>query len=263
MNIMEMLNPILAIGGMGLLFGIGLSIAAKKFAVPVDERVDQVKDYLPGANCGGCGFAGCEAFAKAVVSGEAKANGCPVANSEQKAGIASIMGIIAEEGEKTVAIIRCQGNREVARDKYTYDGVHACTDASLVHGGPKGCKYGCLGFGSCQVACPFDAIEVVDGLAKVNGEKCKSCGACVSACPRHLIYIGSAEVTYQVMCLSHDKGKDVKANCSKGCIGCGICVKQCEVGAITLDKQLATIDASKCIQCGKCEAKCPTKAIKK
>ncbi|MEG0951201.1 MAG: RnfABCDGE type electron transport complex subunit B [Niameybacter sp.] len=261
MNIMEIVNPILAIGSMGALFGVGLGIASKKFAVPIDERVSAIRDQLPGANCGGCGFAGCDAFAKAVANGEAKTNGCPVSSDVQKAAIANLMGgeMVAEE--KQVAIIRCQGTTDQATTKYYYEGIQTCEDAQLVGNGPKGCTYGCLGFGSCVKACPFGALTVEKGLAKVDEEKCRACSACVAACPRRLIYIDKSQTTYQVKCMSRDKGKDVKAVCQVGCIGCGLCLKQCEEGAIKLENAFATIDTDKCIGCGKCVAKCPTHAL--
>lgn len=261
MNIMDILNPVLAIGGMGLLFGGGLGLAAKKFAVPVDERVDQIKGNLPGANCGGCGFAGCEAFAKAVVSGESKPNGCGVCNPDQIGAIAAIMGLVAEIGEKKIAVVKCAGKNSLARTKYAYTGVPTCKDAALVNGGPKGCQYGCLGLGSCVQACPFGAMTVEEGLAQVDEKKCTACGNCVASCPRHLIEVMSCKSSYHVMCHSLEKGKDVKTNCSVGCIGCGLCVKQCEEGAITLQNNVAVIDVEKCSQCGKCKDKCPTNAI--
>ena len=261
MSIMEIINPVLAIGSMGLLFGVGLGIASKKFAVPVDERISEIRDHLPGANCGGCGFAGCDAFAKSVAEGEAKYNGCPVSSPEQREAIAKILGVENVLGVKQVAIVRCQGTLNKAKQKYIYEGIISCEDAHLVGNGPKGCTYGCLGFGSCERACPFDAITVQDGLAKVNEEKCVACRACVVTCPRHLIYIGNSDTKYQVQCMSQDKGKRVKDVCEVGCIGCSICVKQCEDSAITLEHALATIDAEKCTGCGKCAEKCPTHAL--
>lgn len=261
MNGVEIIYPILAIGGLGLVFGLGLGIASKKFAVPVDERVNSIKDNLPGANCGGCGFAGCEAFAKAVVSGTSKPDGCPVCNEIQVEAIAKVMGVTAQKEQKKIAIVRCKGNKSDAVNRYEYEGIENCQDAHLINGGPKKCSYGCLGFGSCARHCNFDAIQIRDGLAVVDKGKCKACGSCVTACPRHIIYIGEYDTSYHVDCNSEDKGKEVKTSCKVGCIGCGICVKQCEEKAIYLINNRAEIQTRKCIRCGKCQTKCPTKAI--
>lgn len=261
MNLTAILSPVIAIGGIGLFFGMILGFAAKKFAVPVDERVEEVKACLPGANCGGCGMAGCEAMAKSIVSGESKVDACPVCNNEQVAAIAKVMGVESTEGEKKVAIVRCRGNKDTAKTKFEYTGLQSCEDAALIGGGPKLCSYGCLGFGSCQKTCQFGAITMQDGLPVIDKEQCVACGACASACPRNVIEIMPARASFMVSCVSHDKGKDVKAACKVGCIGCGLCMKQCEEGAITVVNSVAHIDQSKCISCGKCFAKCPTKAI--
>lgn len=261
MDVSAILSPVIAIGGMGLLFGVGLGIAAKKFAVPVDERVEAIKECLPGANCGGCGFPGCDAMAKSIVAGESKVNGCPVCNEAQIEAIAKLMGVSADASEKQIAVVRCKGNKSHAKEKYIYEGIESCKDAHLIGGGPKMCAYGCLGFGSCQKVCSFGAITMEEGLPVIHPEKCVACGACQKACPRQIIHLLPIHTTYHVNCISKDKGKEVKAACEVGCIGCGICVKQCEEGAITLVDNHAIIASNQCISCGKCETKCPTKAI--
>lgn len=261
MDFTAILRPILAIGGMGLVFGAGLGVAAKKFAVPVDERVEAIKECLPGANCGGCGKAGCEAMAKSIVSGESKVNGCPVCSKEQVEAISKVMGIEASTAEKKVAVVRCKGNITNAKQKYEYKGIKTCQDAALVGGGPKVCSYGCLGYGSCMEVCQFGAITMLDGLPVIDKEKCVGCGACERNCPRQVIHLVPISASYHVNCVSRDKGKEVKEGCKVGCIGCGLCVRQCESGAITLSDNHAKINPELCIGCGKCKEKCPTKAI--
>ena len=261
MDLSAILSPIVTIGGMGLLFGLGLGVAAKKFAVPVDERVENIKENLPGANCGGCGLAGCEAMARAIVSGESELNACPVCNEAQIEAIAKIMGIEAHIAEKKVAVLRCRGNTENAKQKFEYEGITTCQDAHLLGGGPKLCSYGCLGYGSCVIQCQFGAMSMKDGIPVINREKCVACGACEKQCPRQLIHLVPVNSSYHVNCISKDKGKEVKEACKVGCIGCGLCVKQCDVGAITLKDNYAKIDEQLCIACGKCSTKCPTHAI--
>lgn len=261
MDLSAIITPVLSIGGMGLLFGFGLGIAAKKFAVPVDTRVEEVLAFLPGANCGGCGQPGCEAMSKAMVSGTCGPDACPVCQSHQVTAIAKILGIEAKETEKKVAFVRCQGSHSKAKEKFIYQGIRSCEDAQLVGGGPKLCDYGCLGLGSCQKACHFDAITMQDGLPQINREQCVGCGACATQCPRSVISLIPVNSSYEVACLSEERGKAVKSACEVGCLGCGLCVKQCLQGAITLVKQHAVIDANLCIGCGACESKCPTHAI--
>lgn len=250
------------IGVIGLLVGLLLGVAAKAFAVEVDEKELLVRDQLPGNNCGGCGFAGCDALAKAIAQGEASVDACPVGGDPVGKAIAKIMGVTAGDKEKEVAFVKCAGTCDKATTKYNYYGVHDCKKLALIPGnGDKGCSYGCMGYGSCVRACPFDAIHVVNGIAKVDKEKCKACGKCIAECPKHLIELVPYKTKHAVQCSSQDKGKAVKDVCQAGCIGCGICAKQCEFDAITVENNVAHIDQSKCTGCGKCAEKCPAHVI--
>ena len=252
------------VGITGLIIGLLLGAAAKLFAVDTDERESGVRELLPGNNCGGCGYAGCDGLAAAIVKGEAPVNACPVAGSAVHARIGEIMGRAAEEKERMTAYVTCAGTCDKIRLKYQYYGIADCKKLSLVPGrGEKECVYGCMGYGSCVRVCAFDAIHVKDGVAVVDREKCVACGRCVAECPNHLIELVPYRAPYRVACGSHAKGKAVRQACDAGCIGCGICVKQCEAGAITLTDQLAKIDYAKCTGCGKCAEKCPSKIIRK
>lgn len=251
------------VSAVGIVIGIFLGIAAKKLEVPVDEKEQEVRDLLPGNNCGACGFAGCDSLAQAIAKGEAPPNACPVANSGVRAEIAKVMGADVVEADKKVAFVKCAGTCDKTKVKYNYYGIQDCKKAAYAPGkGPKQCGYGCTGFGSCVKVCQFDAIHVVDGVALVDKEKCTSCGLCIKECPNRLIELVPYETEHFVRCNSNDKGKDVKAGCDIGCIGCMMCVKVCEFDAIKVENNLAKIDYSKCTNCGKCAIKCPTKVIK-
>ncbi len=258
---MDILFPVILIGGMGLLFGALLAIAAKAFHVKVDERIPKITNVLPGANCGGCGYAGCSAYAEAIVSGEAKTNLCPSGGTAVAEKIAEIMGIDALAVIPKVARVMCSGTNECAKTKYIYSGEADCHSAMKLGGGPKSCSYGCIGLGSCIKVCSNDAISIVNGVAVVDKDKCGSCGQCVLECPKHIIELVRADVSYTVSCSSKDKGKKVKAVCDTGCIGCGICAKNCLAEAITVENNLAKIDPEKCANCGMCAEKCPQKCI--
>ena len=257
-----MITATALVGGIGLFIGLFLGGAAIWLRVQTNEKEEAVLELLPGNNCGGCGYAGCDALAKAIAAGEAPANACPVGGAPVGEKIAAILGTTAEAGVKNVAFVRCKGTCDKAKVQYQYAGISDCSKASVLPGGgPKACSYGCMGYGSCVAACQFDAIHVIDGIAQVDKEKCVACGKCVAACPRHLIELVPYDAKHLVQCASHDKGKDVKAKCQVGCIGCTLCTKQCEFDAIHMDNNVAVIDYSKCTNCGKCAEKCPAKVI--
>ncbi len=223
------MTPILitsgAIGGVGLVCGTALALAAKFLAVKEDPRVEAMEEVLPGANCGGCGFAGCADYAKAVVIDGASINLCAPGGAEVLELMAKAMGQEASAEEKKVAVVMCGGNSERAPRKHLYNGVADCTAAAAVAGGDKLCSYGCLGYGSCARVCPSGAIELKDDLAIVHPDLCISCGACVRACPRDLIKMVPVSKTIHVFCSSKDKGPVVKKACQVGCIGCRMCLK--------------------------------------
>ena len=252
----------LVVGGTGLFIGLFLGFAGTKFAVEVDEREEAITGVLPGNNCGGCGYAGCSGLAAAIVKGEAEISGCPVGGAPVAAKIGEIMGLEAGESVRKTAFVKCAGTCDKAKQDYEYHGINDCIMVNMMqNGGPKSCNYGCLGEGTCVAACPFDAIHIVDGVAVVDKEACKACGKCVAVCPKHLIELVPYDQKHLVQCSSQDKGKDVMKACSVGCIGCRMCVKVCEAGAVTVENNIAHIDPEKCTNCGACAAKCPKKII--
>ncbi len=262
MSIMGIIIAAAVVGAVGLVIGVLLGVASEKFKVEVDEKEILVRNELPGNNCGGCGYPGCDGLAKAIAAGEAAVDACPVGGAPVGAKIAAIMGVEAGGAEKQVAFVKCKGTCDKTNMQYRYYGIDDCRKVSVVPGaGEKACAYGCMGYGTCVKACQFDAIHIVDGVAVVDKEKCVACGKCVAACPNHLIELVPYKAEHLVQCSSHDKGKDVKAKCENGCIGCTLCTKQCEVGAIHMENNLAVIDYSLCTNCRKCAAKCPAKVI--
>ena len=258
---MIILTTTLVIAAIGLVVGIGLVITSKKFHVEVDEREAAVREKLPGNNCGGCGFAGCDALAAAIVAGKAAVNACPVGGTPVAEEIGQIMGVAAGAVERKVAFVHCKGNCNVTRNQGAYVGIRDCRSAALAGISITDCDYGCMGFGSCQEVCPQKAIVVKNGVAVVNRQKCVACGLCVKTCPRGLIELVPESKHVFVQCMNRDKGPTVKKVCSAGCIGCSLCVKQCEFGAMEFSNNLAHVNPEACTQCGKCAAKCPVKVI--
>lgn len=262
MSVTGIIIAVSAVGGVGLFIGVFLSVAGNYFKVETDPKVDEIIDALPGNNCGGCGFAGCSALAEAIASGKAPVSGCPVGGDPVAADIAAIMGVEADASEKMVAHVRCQGTCEQTFNNYNYEGVKDCRMASFVPaGGPKSCDFGCMGFGTCKEVCEFGAVNIIDGIAVIDKDKCKACGKCVQACPKHLIELIPYKAKYVVECMNKDKGPLVMKVCKTGCIGCGLCAKECPKEAITVENSLAHIDQEKCVGCGLCAGKCPKKAI--
>ncbi len=257
---MSILYSALILGGMGLLFAVILWLAARFLAVPKDERIEAICDALPGANCGGCDFTGCASFAEALVSGNANANGCPVGGKSVSDKIFSILGVEATDFVKESAFVSCKGGKN-ANVKFNYAGIEDCFVVSNTLGGNLNCNYGCLGFGNCVRACPFDAIKIVDGVAIINPEKCTACKKCITTCPKNLIKLKNYDKIIDIPCSSHDKGVVSKANCAVSCIGCKLCQKECPENAIDMVDNLAIIDYDKCINCKKCILKCPRKII--
>lgn len=269
---MDILIAIGILGGLGLVFGLVLAAASKIFYVETDPRLDELNACLPGANCGGCGFAGCSAYAEAVFKGEAPVGKCASGGNECAKAMAAIMGVEAAEVTRKVALVCCSGARTYdaegnqthgAKMKAHYEGFHDCLAASKVGGsGPLSCKYGCLGYGTCTKACKYGAISVKNGVAVVDETLCVGCMACANVCPRKLIIPVEPGRNVVIACNSLAKGSTTNRACSVGCIGCGKCAKNCPNGAITVEKNHAVIDYTKCDNCGKCAEVCPKGLIK-
>lgn len=258
---------IVILSGLGLLLALVLFLVAKKFKVEEDPRIDDVEKVMPGANCGGCGFAGCRAFAEAAVkAGNLDNNFCPVGGNDVMKKVAQILGYEVKEKAPMVAVVRCNGTCENRARVNAYDGASSCRVKASLYSGDTLCSYGCLGCGDCVSACSFGALSMdpKTGLPIVDESKCTACGACVKACPKFIIELrnkGPRGMRMFVSCVNKDKGIVAKKACSAACIGCGICAKTCTHDAIALENNVAYIDFVKCKLCRECEAVCPTGAI--
>lgn len=261
------LYTIISVSSIGILAALILYIAAQKFKVYEDPRIDQVDEALPGANCGGCGYPGCRGFAEACVKADSLDElFCPVGGNDCMSQIADVLGKVAVEKAPMIAVVRCEGTTENRPKQNFYDGASKCSIASSLYGGETGCTYGCLGLGDCVDVCNFDAIYIdpKTNLPVISDEKCTACGACVDACPKTLIELrkkNKKDRKIYVSCMNCDKGAVARKNCSVACIGCSKCVKVCPFDAIKVENFVAYIDYDKCKLCRKCVAVCPTGAI--
>ncbi len=248
---------------LALILGLLLGFFKKIFYVPVDEKVAAIRECLPGANCGGCGYPGCDGYAAAVASGEAPVNKCSAGGEKAANAIGAVMGVKADTVRK-VAVAACRGSKDCAAIKGFYNGVKTCKAVKLAINGNKMCSFGCIGFGDCVAACKFDAISIGDdGLPKIDETKCTGCGMCAKACPQFILTtVAASKKTAFVRCNNKGpKGPHVMKNCSVACIKCGICEKTCTNDAIHLVNNLPVVDTEKCTGCGDCAAKCPKKVI--
>ena len=256
------LLSIAVLGVLGALFGAILAYASKIFHVETDPKEAAVRECLAGANCGGCGFPGCDGYAKAVAAGKAPTNKCVAGGAEAAKKIAEIMGVAGGEAEKMVAFVPCSGTEGHAEKRFNYSGPIDC-QAAMLFGGKsnKTCTFACIGLGNCTRACRFDAIHIVDGVAKVDPSKCVGCGACADTCPKSIIQMIPASQKIMPACSNHDKGAKVMKMCDFGCIGCMKCQRECPADAITVVDNLAVVNPDKCVLCGHCADICPRHII--
>ncbi len=251
-----------AVTAIGLIAAILLALAAHFLYVKENVTVKKVRECLPGINCGACGYNGCDEYAKAVAEEGAKTNLCVPGADAVSNDIANIMGVGFEDVVEMMAFVGCNGNNDATEKSNEYNGVHTCTAACMIYGGPNSCKYGCLGCGDCAFVCPVDAICLKDGIAHVNPDICVGCGMCVKKCPKNLIKLIPQNARVAVMCNSNEKGGAARKKCKNACIGCKKCELNCPSDAIKVIDNLAVIDYDKCTACGKCAEVCPTGCIK-
>ena len=260
------MNPILMaiilVTVIGLIGAVILVAASIFMYVPVDERVEKITGVLAGANCGACGCAGCADYAKSIVEDGNAINKCTPGGAKSVAAIAEIMGVEATASEPMKAVVTCSGTCDKTSKRYEFDGIHSCQAVKGLYGGDGLCKFGCLGYGDCTRACAFDAIHIVDGVAKVDKDKCTGCGACAKICPKQVIMIDAGGPRKPVvMCSNKDKGAVANKLCTTSCIACGMCERTCKFDAIHVVDGVARVDYDKCKGCGMCAQKCPKKII--
>lgn len=259
---MPILIPVILLTVIGAVCAILLTVSNVFFGVKEDEKATAIREHLPGANCGACGYTGCDGYAKALSDGaEGKTNLCIPGGDKTAASIAAILGVAAEDVAERVAYVACNGTCDAVDKKYDHSGVKSCVVANLLYSGDKACSHACLGYGDCASVCPENAITIENGIAHVDSIKCIGCGMCTRLCPTHTIRLTDDTVKVVVKCSSHDKGAVTNKICSNGCIGCTKCEKTCPHGAIKVKDFLAEIDYSLCTGCGECARVCPKHCI--
>lgn len=259
---MTILLPALILLALAIFCAVLLTVASICFGVEESKTEAAIRDCLPGANCGACGYAGCESYAKALANDPSvQTNLCIPGGDKTAAAIAEILGTEAQDVKEMVAFVACNGTCGAVDKKYDYRGQASCRTANMSYSGDRYCTFACLGYGDCALVCPENAISVESGVARVDPKKCIGCGICVRTCPNHIIELLPDTARVAVECSSHNKGAVTKKFCDNGCIGCKKCEKTCEYGAIKVTDNLAHVDQSLCTACGECVKVCPVHCI--
>ena len=256
------ITAVISVTIIGMISAVMLSMASKIMAVKVDERLTQIQECLPGANCGSCGYQGCAGYAAALVSDKnVKNNLCTPGGAAVIAQISAILGVEALDMVRLTAVVHCKGDYGSRQRKMEYKGIKSCQAAKPLFGGESACAFGCFGYGDCQAVCPSNAVCIENALAQINTNLCTGCGLCVKACPNNLITVMKAGTGVFVLCKNTEKGVLTRKECSKGCIACSKCVRECPSEAITIENNLAKINYEKCTLCGHCAEICVTGCI--
>lgn len=257
---MNILLPVIIAISIGFISGFGLAIASKFMTVPVDERQEKIRNCLPGANCGACGYSGCDGYSSALSNGEAAADKCTPGGENTAMALSEILGVKVNSQPMT-AFIACQCDHSKVTPKYSYLGMMTCSAANSINDGPLSCQFGCIGFGDCINACQFDAIKIIDNKPVICEELCLGCGLCAKICPKQIINIIPKGKSAHILCSNKSQGAEAAKVCSASCVSCMLCVKNCPSGAISIKDNFPVIDYSLCIECGKCKEVCKRSVI--